>query len=68
MIEKRQVQDLADRWQTTADNVIREYFQQLFLSRLYQEKAPMACFLKGERRYGSFGRALAFLRIWILRG
>lgn len=47
MIEKKQVQNLADRWQTTADNVVREYFQQLFLSRLYQEKGSSGLLFKG---------------------
>lgn len=44
MIEKRQVQNLAQAWQTTADNVVREYFQQLFLLRLYQEKGSDGLF------------------------
>jgi len=47
MIEKKQVQQLAQAWQTTADNVIREYFQQLFLSRLYQEKGSGRLLFKG---------------------
>lgn len=47
MIEKKQVQQLAQAWQTTADNVIREYFQQLFLSRLYQEKDSDRLLFKG---------------------
>ena len=47
MIEKRQVQKLAERWQTTVDNVVREYFQQLFLSRLYQEKGSDGLLFKG---------------------
>jgi predicted nucleotidyltransferase component of viral defense system len=47
MIEKRQVQNLAQTWQTTADNVVREYFQQLFLSRLYQEKGSDGLLFKG---------------------
>jgi len=47
MIEKRQVQKLAGSWQTTIDNVIREYFQQLFLSRLYQEKSSDKLLFKG---------------------
>ena len=47
MIEKRQVQKLAERWQTTADNVVREYFQQLFLSRLYEEKGSDNLLFKG---------------------
>lgn len=47
MIEKRQVQKLAQMWQTTADNVAREYFQQLFLSRLYQENGSDGLLFKG---------------------
>ena len=47
MIEKRQVQNLALDWQTTTDNVVREYFQQLFLSRLYQEKDSDGLLFKG---------------------
>lgn len=47
MIDKRQVQKLTERWQTTADNVIREYFQQLFLSYLYQEKGSDSLLFKG---------------------
>ena len=47
MIEKRQIQKLSQAWQTTADNVIREYFQQLFLSRLYQEKGSDGLLFKG---------------------
>ena len=47
MIEKRQVQKLTERWQTTTDNVVREYFQQLFLSHLYQEKGSDGLLFKG---------------------
>lgn len=47
MIEKRQIQKLAGNWQTTIDNVVREYFQQLFLSRLYQEKGSDSLLFKG---------------------
>jgi predicted nucleotidyltransferase component of viral defense system len=47
MIDKRQVQKLTERWQTTADNVIREYFQQLFLLYLYQEKGSDSLLFKG---------------------
>jgi predicted nucleotidyltransferase component of viral defense system len=43
MIEKRQVQKLAQTWQTTVDNVVRE----LFLSRLYQEKGSNSLLFKG---------------------
>lgn len=47
MIEQRQVQNLAQTWQTTTDNVVREYFQQLFLSYLYQEKGSDGLLFKG---------------------
>lgn len=47
MIEKKQIQDLAGSWQTTADNVVREYFQQLFLLWLYQEKGSDRLLFKG---------------------
>jgi predicted nucleotidyltransferase component of viral defense system len=47
MIERKQIQNLAQMWQTTTDNVVREYFQQLFLSRLYQEKSSDSLLFKG---------------------
>lgn len=47
MIEKRQIQKLAERQQTTLDNVVREYFQHLFLAQLYQEKGADALLFKG---------------------
>jgi predicted nucleotidyltransferase component of viral defense system len=47
MIEIKQVQKLTERWQTTRDNVVREYFQQLFLSYLYQEKGSNSLLFKG---------------------
>ncbi|MFH0790531.1 MAG: nucleotidyl transferase AbiEii/AbiGii toxin family protein [Candidatus Omnitrophota bacterium] len=47
MIEKRQVQKIAQIWQTTVNNVTREYFQQLFLSQLYQEKGSDSLLFKG---------------------
>jgi predicted nucleotidyltransferase component of viral defense system len=47
MIEKKQVQKLTERWQTTTDNVVREYFQQVFLSYLYQEKGSDSLLFKG---------------------
>lgn len=47
MIEKRQVQKLALNWQTTADNVVREYFQHVFLSHLYEEKGSGNLLFKG---------------------
>lgn len=47
MIEKKLIARLAGSWQTTVDNVVREYFQQLFLSRLYQEKGSDRLLFKG---------------------
>ena len=47
MIEKRQIQKLTERWQTTTDNVVREYFQQLFLSYLYREKGSDSLLFNG---------------------
>lgn len=47
MIEEKQVQKLAQAWQTTVDNVVREYFQHLFLSRLYQEHGSDSLLFKG---------------------
>ncbi len=47
MIGKRQIQKLAGLWQTTLDNVVREYFQQLFLSWLYQGKGSDKLLFKG---------------------
>ena len=47
MIEKKQVLKLVELWQTTLDNVVREYFQQLFLSRLYEEKGSDKLLFKG---------------------
>ena len=47
MLEKRLIQQLTDRYQTTADNVVREYFQHLFLAQLYQEKGSDRLLFKG---------------------
>lgn len=47
MIEKRMIQQIADRYQTTVDNIVREYFQHLFLARLYQEKGSEKLLFKG---------------------
>ena len=38
MIEAKALKQLADRQQTTMDNIAKEYFQHLFLSFLYKEK------------------------------
>lgn len=47
MIDRRQIQKVAQAWQTTTENVVREYFQQLFLSRLYQAKGADGLLFKG---------------------
>ncbi len=47
MIDAKQVRELADRYQTTADNVIREYFQHLFLAYLYRQKDADHLLFKG---------------------
>lgn len=47
MIEARILKQLSDRYQTTMDNVVREYLQHLFLSLLYQEKRSEALLFKG---------------------
>lgn len=47
MIDPKAIRELADRYQTTADNVVREYFQHLFLSHLYRQKEADHMLLKG---------------------
>jgi len=47
MIERKQIQNLAQTWQTTIDNVIREYYQQSLLLWLYQEKGSDKLLFKG---------------------
>ncbi|MBI4398248.1 MAG: nucleotidyl transferase AbiEii/AbiGii toxin family protein [Candidatus Omnitrophica bacterium] len=47
MIDARQVRELADRYQTPADNIVREYFQHLFLSHLYRQKNADHLLFKG---------------------
>ncbi len=47
MIDTRQIRELADRYQTTADNIVREYFQHLFLSYLYRQKDAEHLLFKG---------------------
>ncbi len=47
MIEVRTLKQFSDRYQTTMDNVIREYLQHLFLSFLYQEKKSESLLFKG---------------------
>lgn len=47
MIEARTLKQFSERGQTTMDNIVREYFQHLFLSFLYQEKKSEALLFKG---------------------
>lgn len=47
MIDAKQLRELADRNQTTSDNIVREYFQHLFLSHLYRQKDADRLLLKG---------------------
>ncbi|MBI4043003.1 MAG: nucleotidyl transferase AbiEii/AbiGii toxin family protein [Deltaproteobacteria bacterium] len=47
MIGAKFIQKFADRYQTTLDNVVREYLQHLFLSSLYQEKGSERLLFKG---------------------
>ncbi|MBI4209042.1 MAG: nucleotidyl transferase AbiEii/AbiGii toxin family protein [Deltaproteobacteria bacterium] len=47
MIEIKQFQRLADHRMTTVENVVREFFQNLFLSYLYQQKNSEKLLFKG---------------------
>ncbi len=47
MIEAKTLKQFSDRYQTTTDNVVREYLQHLFLSFLYQEKKSESLLFKG---------------------
>ena len=47
MIDPGAIRAMANRFQTTADNVVREYFQHLFLSHLYREKKADQWLFKG---------------------
>lgn len=47
MIEASVVRKLSERYQTTLDNVMREYFQHLFLSYLYRQKDADSFLFKG---------------------
>jgi predicted nucleotidyltransferase component of viral defense system len=47
MIHLTSLQKFANLYQTTIENVIREYLQHLFLSFLYQEKGSGKLFFKG---------------------
>ena len=47
MIDQKAIRALTERYQTTMDNVAREYFQHLFLSVLYQQKKSERLWFKG---------------------
>lgn len=47
MIETKILKQLSDRYQTTMSNVVKEYFQHLFLFFLYQEKKSSSLLFKG---------------------
>lgn len=47
MIDAKAIRELAGRHQTTSDNILREYFQHLFLSYLYREKTAASLLFKG---------------------
>lgn len=47
MIDTQTIKSLSQRYQTTTDNVIQEYFQHLFLSHLYQQKDANGLLFKG---------------------
>ena len=47
MIDTKVIRVLTDRYQTTADNVVREYFQHLFLSHLYRQHDADHLLFKG---------------------
>ena len=47
MIDAKLVRTLADRYQTLPDNIVREYFQHLFLSHLYRQKDADHLLFKG---------------------
>lgn len=47
MIEATFIKKMAARYQTTTENIAREYFQNLFLSALYQKKGSEKLFFKG---------------------
>lgn len=47
MLDFKVIKDLSVRYQTTTVNIIREYFQHLFLSYFYQEKGSENFLFKG---------------------
>lgn len=54
MLSQDQIKNLANKFQTTEVNILREYFQHLFLSYFYQQPQSSNIFFKG-------GTALRFL-------
>lgn len=54
MISKKQLETLALKYQTTQLNIVREYFQHLFLSYFYQQSQAGKVYFKG-------GTALRFI-------
>lgn len=47
MIEAKTLKQLSARYQTTMNNVVKEYLQHLFLFFLYQEKKSESLLFKG---------------------
>lgn len=47
MIGVQALRQIADKYQTTLDNVVKEYFQHIFLSELYREKNSEKLLFKG---------------------
>lgn len=47
MIGIQALRQIADKYQTTLDNVVKEYFQHIFLSEIYREKNSEKLLFKG---------------------
>ena len=47
MISKDKIRELTIKYQTTEQNALREYFQQLFLSYFYQQPGASSIYFKG---------------------
>lgn len=47
MISEEQIKLLTNKYQTIEENILREYFQHLFLSYFYQQKAAANIYFKG---------------------
>ncbi|OGX14505.1 MAG: hypothetical protein A2351_04540 [Omnitrophica bacterium RIFOXYB12_FULL_50_7] len=47
MIGIQALRQIADKYQTTLDNIVKEYFQHIFLSELYREKNSEKLLFKG---------------------